>query len=110
MNLCRHISGDPASVEADWRWTLSREEESGDIVGFTHTHPAGASTLPSDRDVRTMRVWCSALGKPLLCLIGGGDELDVPAGYVFDDDESDGILTEAFKIIEEQSADFAVNP
>jgi len=43
-------------------------------------------------------------------LIGEGDELDVPAGYVFDDDESDGILTEAFKITEEQSANFAVSP
>jgi len=32
-------------------------------------------------------------------LIGEGDELDVPAGYVFDDDESDGILTEAFKTL-----------
>ncbi len=98
VNLCRHISGDPASVEADWEWTIAREEESGDIVGFAHTHPAGASTSPSGRDVRTMRVWCSALGKPLLCLIGEGDELGVPAGYIFEDDESDGALTTAFDI------------
>ena len=98
VNLCRHISGDPASVEADWEWTLSREEDSGDILGFAHTHPAGANTLPSSRDIRTMRVWCSALGKPLLCLIGAGDELGVPAGYIFNDDQSDGVLTTAFSI------------
>jgi len=42
----------------------------GDVVGFLHTHPAGPAS-PSGPDVRTMRAWRRALGKPLLCLIAG---------------------------------------
>jgi hypothetical protein len=33
-----------------------------------------------------MRAWCSALGKPLLCLIADGEEL---GGRVFPDDEAE---------------------
>ena len=78
--------GDPGSVAFDWSWVLAREEGRGDILGFFHTHPVGA-TLPSQRDVRTLRAWVSCLGKPLLCLIAGGDTLD---GYLFVHDEDEG--------------------
>lgn len=87
--FCRrlhHSSGEPASVCFDGPWVLSREEKHGDVVGFLHTHPNGLAS-PSGRDVRTMRAWCGAFGKPLLCLI------TTPAcvrGYRFDDDESPG--------------------
>ena len=77
---CRRSDGKPASVEADWAWTLSREERRGDVLGFVHTHPRGAGTTPSERDARTMRAWCSALGKPLLCIIADGPRI---AAYVF---------------------------
>jgi hypothetical protein len=80
--------GDPGSVAFDWSWVLAREEGRGDILGFFHTHPVGA-TLPSQRDVRTLRAWVSCLGKPLLCLIAGGDALD---GYLFVHDEHEGQL------------------
>jgi proteasome lid subunit RPN8/RPN11 len=82
----RRISGKPASVEADWEWTLKREEKRGDVIGFAHTHPSGAGTTPSERDIRTLRAWRIALGKPLLMLIQDGT---LTAGYVLhsDDDE-----------------------
>jgi proteasome lid subunit RPN8/RPN11 len=83
----KRVRGKPASVEADWAWALAREEQYGDVAGFFHTHPPGAGTSPSARDVRTMRAWCCALGKPLLCLIAEGAQVD---GYVFTDDESEG--------------------
>jgi hypothetical protein len=53
----------------DWSWALRREETHSDVMGFGHTHPPCAGVIPSRRDVRTMRAWCSAFGKPLLCLI-----------------------------------------
>jgi proteasome lid subunit RPN8/RPN11 len=53
---------------------LAREERHGDVIGFLHTHP-GMAAVPSERDVRTMHAWCSAFGKPLLCLIKGADGL-----------------------------------
>jgi proteasome lid subunit RPN8/RPN11 len=64
----RPRSGSPATVTADGAWTLRREETRGDVVGFYHTHPHGPLS-PSGRDLRTMRAWCDALGKPLLCVI-----------------------------------------
>ncbi len=69
-------SGGAASVEAAWNWALKREEQYGDVVGFYHTHPDGAGTQPSSRDIRTMQAWCSAFGKPLLCLVAAGKRLE----------------------------------
>ena len=83
----RRSSGARASVTFDGAWVLQREEDRGDVVGFLHTHPDGPTT-PSDRDVRTMRAWCSAFGKPLLCLIASPEGV---RGYRFDDDESKGV-------------------
>jgi proteasome lid subunit RPN8/RPN11 len=60
--------GTLVSVEFDGAWVLEREETHGDVLGFLHTHPQGPAR-PSERDHRTMRAWCSAFGKPLLCLI-----------------------------------------
>jgi hypothetical protein len=70
LRLRRVRWGERSSVEAAWRWTMRREETSGDVLGFWHTHPPRAGTRPSLRDVHTMQAWCSALGKPLLCVIG----------------------------------------
>jgi hypothetical protein len=78
--------GSPASVEFDWAWVMAREERYGDVAGFFHTHPQGLAT-PSARDLRTMRAWVSCFGKPLLCLIDGGDRL---SAYLFETDEDDG--------------------
>ena len=82
----RPLSGERTSVRFDGPWVLRREERRRDVLGFYHTHPDGPA-CPSRRDVRTMRAWCSAFGKPLLCVI------DSPEGvraYCFDGDESDG--------------------
>ncbi len=88
----RRISGKPSSVEADWEWTLRREEKRGDVIGFAHTHPSGAGITPSERDIRTLRAWRIALGKPLLMLIQDGILI---AGYVLhsDDDELKSIMS-----------------
>jgi proteasome lid subunit RPN8/RPN11 len=86
---CRRVrvsSGDVVSVEFDGAWVLEREETHGDVVGFLHTHPDGP-TSPSGRDVRTMRAWCAAFGKPLLCLILTPKQV---RGYRFNNDESPG--------------------
>jgi proteasome lid subunit RPN8/RPN11 len=82
----RHSRGAPANVRFDGSWVLRREEEHGDVVGFLHTHPNGP-TSPSGRDVRTMRAWCGAFGKPLLCLIATPERV---RGYRFDDDKTQG--------------------
>jgi proteasome lid subunit RPN8/RPN11 len=87
--------GDRASVTFDGAWVLQREERRGDILGFLHTHPDGPPG-PSPRDVRTMRAWCSAFGKPLLCLIASPDGLH---GYRFAVDAPSGVrlaLVESF--------------
>ena len=81
-------TGKLTRVSFDGLRVLQREERRGDVVGFYHTHPAGRPQ-PSSRDVRTMRAWCSAFGKPLLCVIASPEGT---AGYRFDDDESDGVL------------------
>lgn len=60
--------GEEASVDFDGAWVLAREERRRDVQGFYHTHPSGPPR-PSQRDIRTMRAWCSAFGKPLLCVI-----------------------------------------
>jgi proteasome lid subunit RPN8/RPN11 len=82
----RHVSGEHVRVNFDGPWVLDREETHGDVLGFLHTHPDGPPA-PSHRDVRTMRAWCSAFGKPLLCLIESPEGLK---GYCFADDGSRG--------------------
>lgn len=105
LRVRRQVSGKPASVEADWRWALEREEERGDVAGFAHTHPAGAGIEPSARDVRTMEAWCSAFGKALVCLIAEGETLDDPAGYLFRTDGGDPVSLTAFELeVEERVA------
>lgn len=93
----RPSSGKRTSVHFDGAWVLGREEKYRDVIGFMHSHPEGPAT-PSQRDVRTMRAWCSAFGKPLLCLIVGFGDF---RGYRFNDDESVGIplsLVEMFAL------------
>lgn len=88
--LCRRVrpsSGDRASVGFDGAWVLDREERHGDVVGFLHTHPDGPAE-PSGRDRRTMRAWCGAFGKPLVCLIAAPDGI---RGVRFDHDQSAGV-------------------
>jgi proteasome lid subunit RPN8/RPN11 len=80
-------SGERVRVAFDGRRVLEREERRGDVLGFFHTHPDGPPT-PSRRDVRTMRAWSSAFGKPLVCVIASPEGT---AGYRFDDDECDGV-------------------
>jgi len=92
VRLQRSTAGESARVDADWAWTLGREESHGDVMGFCHTHPPGAGTDPSQRDVRTMQAWCSALGKPLLCLIAEEQAAERPQGFVFTDDEHAGVM------------------
>lgn len=83
----RPTAGEFASVRFDGSWVLHREETRGDVIGFYHTHPDGPPT-PSNRDLRTMRAWCSSFGKPLLCCIESPQGI---AGYRFDGDDSNGV-------------------
>jgi hypothetical protein len=87
VRLCRPTEGARTWVEADWAWALQREETEGDVAGFLHSHPPGAGAEPSTRDLRTMRAWCLALGKPLLCLVEHEGRLE---GRVHADDEDEG--------------------
>lgn len=91
----RRVTGERACVTFNATWVLEQEEKRHDVIGFWHTHPDGPDG-PSQRDVRTMRAWCSAFGKPLLCVI---QSPTVIAGFCFHDDESDCVplpLLEAF--------------
>jgi proteasome lid subunit RPN8/RPN11 len=81
-------------VRFDGDRVLRREERRHDVVGFFHTHP-GMVAVPSVRDLRTMRAWCSCFGKPLLCVIAGRDGV---RGYRFDDDTSDGVELDAVEL------------
>jgi proteasome lid subunit RPN8/RPN11 len=95
--LCRRArrsSGERCSVPFDGAWVLEREETRGDVVGFLHTHPDGPA-LPSERDVRTMRAWRRAFGKPLLCVIAAPDGL---RAFRFDNDESTGAALAAVEM------------
>src|SRR5258707_108687 len=76
--FCRRVrqtKGSRVNVRFDGNWVLEREEERGDVIGFLHTHPDGPPS-PSERDVRTMRAWCGAFGKPLLCLIANAKGIE----------------------------------
>lgn len=97
----RPSTGERDRVGFDGAWVLEREEHLGDILGFLHTHPDGPAS-PSHRDVRTMRAWCLAFGKPLVCLIDAPDGL---RGFRFDDDQADGI---ALEIVEAFFADYVI--
>jgi proteasome lid subunit RPN8/RPN11 len=97
----RFVEGEKSEVNADWSWTMAREEEVGDVMGFYHTHPKDSGTRPSSRDIRTMRAWCSALGKPLLCLIAEEPDVGLPSGHVFKDDEHRGSPVDSIDIDEE---------
>ncbi len=78
--------GKPAEVEFSFDAVEKRDETSGDVLGFLHTHPSGRLD-PSRKDVETMRAWTSCLGRPLLCLIAHQQRVEA---FVFLDDECDG--------------------
>jgi len=88
-----HRRGEAASVRFDGPAVLRREEARQDVLGFFHTHPDGPPE-PSVRDVRTMRAWCSAFGKPLWCVIASPGGL---AGFRFEGDFCEGV---AFALVE----------
>ena len=90
----RRSSGELASVRFDGLWVLNREEQRHDVLGFFHTHPDGVPA-PSRRDIRTMRAWCGAFGKSLLCVIACPEGL---RGYRFDGDESVGVQLELVQL------------
>lgn len=91
----RPAAGDCTKVEFDGAWSLLREETRGDVVGFYHTHPAGPAS-PSQRDVRTMRAWVEAFGKPLLCLV---ETPECVSAFRFEDGGSRGVRLSACEIL-----------
>jgi proteasome lid subunit RPN8/RPN11 len=86
--------GAETSVKFDGLAALDREERRRDVMGFLHTHPDGPPR-PSTRDVRTMRAWSSAFGKPLLCVIASPGEL---AAFRFTEDRSRGVPMMAVEV------------
>jgi proteasome lid subunit RPN8/RPN11 len=90
----RRSAGARTSVPFDGPWVLRREETRRDVIGFLHTHPDGPAR-PSARDVRTMRAWCSAFGKPLLCVIASPDGV---TAFRFDDHQSEGVPLDGVEI------------
>jgi proteasome lid subunit RPN8/RPN11 len=90
----RYRRGAISSVSFDAAWVLAREEKKRDVIGFLHTHPMGG-LAPSTRDVRTMRAWCDAFGKPLVCVIRTPTSADA---WRFDDFESDGVRLDSLEL------------
>lgn len=74
--------GHPARVEFDYDKVMSKHE---DLIGFYHTHP-NMPAYPSQTDKETMSGWTNMLGRPLLCLIEGKDEI-IP--WIYDNNEED---------------------
>ena len=98
--------GAPTRVEFDHDWVIRRDESSGDIIGFLHTHPSG-SLEPSQRDVDTMQAWTSCLGKSLVCLIQCDAEI---VGFTFVDDNCTGQPVAATQLFRSnQSGNFPVD-
>ena len=100
--LCRREQmnvGQPASVEFDPDWVIRRDEKVGDVIGFIHTHPSG-SLAPSQRDINTMRAWCSCLGRQLLCLISHGNEVQ---SFLFQNDQCNGLRMMAAQQFDENT-------
>jgi proteasome lid subunit RPN8/RPN11 len=91
----RPTTGDSSSVGFDADWVLEREESSGDVVGFYHTHPSGMPA-PSKRDDRTMWAWVSSFGKPLLCLIEADRKV---AAYQYINDEAEAAKVTACEVL-----------
>ncbi len=92
VTTVRETAGGEARVEADWVWSLRREEQEGDVQGFFHTHLPGMGTKPSATDIRSMQAWTLALGKPLLCLIAEENVMEEPSGYLFEEGCGEGIM------------------
>ena len=44
VSTVQERAGSEAQVEADWAWSLRREEEEGDVQGFFHTHLTGVGS------------------------------------------------------------------
>jgi len=93
-NRVRYRRGETASVSADATWALRREEVRGDVVGFFHTHPMGGLS-PSTRDVRTMRAWCDAFGKSMICVIATPDQI---GAWRFDNYRSKGAALKSVRL------------
>lgn len=79
--------GEPTAVDFDFKFVLKQEEEKGNVIGWLHTHP-GFESYTSGRDIRTMKVWSTCMGKPLICAIRGIDGLKA---WFWPHDESEGI-------------------
>lgn len=90
----RYCRGTLARVTFDAKWVIAREEKKHDVIGFFHTHPMGG-LAPSTRDLRTMRAWCDAFGKPLICVIRTPRAM---AAWRFDDHQSDGERIESVEL------------
>jgi hypothetical protein len=91
--LSHESEGHPGSVDFPYKWVNDREEKTGDVVGFMHTHP-GFLASPSLRDDATMAQWFLSFGKPLICLIEGVNGLK---GYLYYDDEQPPIPIRTIK-------------
>lgn len=69
-----YMVGKEDEVEFDFNKTWKRFEE-GNFKGFYHTHPFSVKPHPSDIDIKTMKAWIVATGKPLICAIEGKNSI-----------------------------------
>lgn len=76
------FDGHPFEVNFDYKDVYALEDAGHPIVGFWHTHPFQEKEVHySDTDNTTMKGWCAALGRDLLCVIENAH--DEPAVFVF---------------------------
>jgi len=71
-----HSEGTAGSVDFDWEKALK-----GNLLGWFHTHPGVKHILPSSTDNKTMRSWVRSAGRPMLCGIVCGDDMECYSYY-----------------------------
>lgn len=69
-----HNTGNPVSVEFDYKYVVEKINQNSNLLGFYHTHPNMPAYM-SSTDISTMEGWCDSEGKNLLCFIEGNDGL-----------------------------------
>lgn len=76
------FDGHPFEVNFDYRDVYALEDAGIPVIGFYHTHPFQEKDAHySNIDDTTMKGWCAALGRNLLCVIENAH--DKPEVFVF---------------------------
>lgn len=71
-------TGTFAGVDFDYKKVYEFEDAGHKVIGFLHTHPQTSPDLAYSKiDAKTMKAWCSCLGRNLLCAIATCDLMSI---------------------------------